>query len=123
MSKKKSLATRRAEASAAAERAAEIRRQHERGERRRRTLFVAAAVVGVFALIFGIGYAVQSSRDTTGEQAALPSGVVDRYAVPRGEASAPVTVTVAVDTDTRLLAHLGIDGVSAVASADLVRPP
>lgn len=37
--------------------------------------------------------------------------------------SAPVTVVVAVDTDTRLLTHLGIDEVSAVASADLVRPP
>lgn len=97
MSKKKSLATRRTEASAAAERAAEIRRQHERAERRRRTLFVAATVVAVFALIFGIGYAVQSTRDTTGDQATLPSGVVDRYAVPRGEASAAVTVTVYED--------------------------
>lgn len=97
MSKKKSLATRRAEASAAAERAAAIRQQHERAERRRRTLFVAAAVVGVLALVFGIGYAVQSTRDTTGEQATRPAGAVDRYAVPRGEASAPVTVTVYED--------------------------
>jgi protein-disulfide isomerase len=97
MSKKKSLATRRAESSAAAERAAAIRRQHERAERRRRTLVVTAAIVGVFALVLGIGYAVQSARDTTGEQATLPAGVVDRYAVPRGEASAPVTVTVFED--------------------------
>lgn len=97
MSKKKSLATRRAEASAAAQRTAEIRMQHERAERRRRTLIVGAAVVGVFALVLGIGYAVQATRDTTGEQATSPSGVVGGYAVPRGEESAPVTVTVYED--------------------------
>lgn len=97
MSKKKSKATRSAEASAAAERAAMIRQAQERAERRRRTLFVGAAIVGVFALVLGIGYAVQSARDTTGEQAIPPSGAVDRYAVPRGDASAPVTVTVYED--------------------------
>jgi protein-disulfide isomerase len=97
MSKKKSQATRQAEAAAAAERAAAIRQQHERSERRRRTAVVSGVVVGVFALVFAIGYAVQSSRDTTGEQATPPSGAVDRYAVPRGEASAPVTVTVYED--------------------------
>lgn len=97
MSKAKSNATRRAAATAAAERAATIRAQQERAERRRRALFVTAAIVGVFALVLGIGFAVQSTRDTTGQQATPPSGVVDRYAVPRGEASAAVTVTVYED--------------------------
>jgi protein-disulfide isomerase len=97
MSRSKSNATRRAEQTAAAERAAAIRQQQERAERRRRAMVVTAAVVAVFALVLGIGYAVQSTRDTTGEQASLPSGVVDRYAVPRGDASAPVTVTVYED--------------------------
>lgn len=97
MSKKKSMATRQAESAAAAERAAAIRQQHERSERRRRTAVVSGVVVGVLALVFAIGYAVQSSRDTTGAQARPPTGAVDRYAVPRGEASAPVTVTVYED--------------------------
>jgi protein-disulfide isomerase len=97
MSKSKSKATRRAEAMAATERAAAIRQEQERKERQRQALFVTGAIVAVFAVVLGIGYAVQSGRDTTGEQATLPSGVVDRYSVPRGEASAPVTVTVFED--------------------------
>jgi protein-disulfide isomerase len=97
MSKMKSKATRHAEATAASERAAVVLEQQARAERRRRAIVVTAAIVGVFALVLGIGYAVQSTRDTTGEQAALPSGVVNRYAVPRGEESAPVTLTVFED--------------------------
>jgi protein-disulfide isomerase len=97
VSKKKSNATRRAEQLAAHERAAEIRREHERKERRRRNGFVAAGVVVVLALVLGIGYAVQSSRDTTGQVATPPAGVVDDYALPRGDADAPVTVTIYED--------------------------
>ena len=51
------------------------------------TLVVAAGVVGVLALVLVIGYAVQSSRDTTGQVATAPAGVVDEYAVPRGDAT------------------------------------
>lgn len=97
MSKKKSNATRRAEQLATHERAAEIRKEHERKERRRRNGFIAAGVVVVLALVLGIGYAVQSSRDTTGQVATPPAGVVDDYAIPRGDAGAPVTVTIYED--------------------------
>jgi protein-disulfide isomerase len=97
MSKKKSNATRRAEQLATHERAAEIRKEHERKERRRRNGFIAAGVVVVLALVLGIGYAVQSSRDTTGQVATPPAGVVDEHAIPRGDADAPVTVTIYED--------------------------
>ncbi len=81
----------RAERTRASQRAAEIRREQEAKERRRRNLVVAAVVVVVLAVVAGIGYAVQAGRDTTGKAATSPSGV-DGYAVPVGEASAPVTV-------------------------------
>ena len=97
MAKKKSTATRRAEQTAAAERAAAIRKEQERKERRRRTLVIGGAIAAVLTLILLAGYAVQSARDTTGEAGAVPSGVVDDYAVPRGQESAPVTVTIYED--------------------------
>lgn len=97
MSKKKSNATRRAERLAAAERAAAVRREHERDERRRRNRLVAVGIAVALVLVLGIGYAVQSARDTTGQVATPPAGVVDRYALPRGDADAPVTVTVYED--------------------------
>lgn len=97
MSKKKSNATRKAEQLAASERAAAIRKEHERKEKRRRTLVIGGAIAAVLTLILLAGYAVQSSRDTTGEAGAVPSGVVDEFAVPRGQESAPVTVTVYED--------------------------
>jgi protein-disulfide isomerase len=75
----------------ASQRAAEIRKAQEAKERRRRNAVVAAVVVVVLAVVAGIGYAVQAGRDTTGESATAPSGV-EGYAVPVGEASAPVTV-------------------------------
>ena len=97
MSKKKSNATRRAETLAARERAAEVRREQERVERRRRNVVVGIAVAVVLLLVGGIGYAVQSSRDATGETATPPSGITDQYALVRGDADAPVTVTVYED--------------------------
>jgi protein-disulfide isomerase len=96
MAKKKSTATRRAESQAASERAAAIREQQERLERRRRTVGVSAAVLVVLALIFGIGYAVQSSRDTTGQSATPPAAAV-KYGIPVGASSAPVTVSIYED--------------------------
>ncbi|MBA2465571.1 MAG: thioredoxin domain-containing protein [Nocardioidaceae bacterium] len=96
MTKKKSNATRRAEQLAAAERAAAIRLEQERQEKRRR-VYVVIGVVLVLVLLLGLGYAVQSSRDTTGQVATPPTGVVDEYAVPRGATAAPVTVTIFED--------------------------
>ena len=97
MSKKQSNATKQANAQRAAERAAAIRKEQEAKERRRRVLVVSAAVIGVLALIVAIAVAVQSSRDTTGEAATPPAGAVDRYALPMGDTTAPVTVTVYED--------------------------
>jgi protein-disulfide isomerase len=97
MSKKKSNATRRAENLAAREKAAEVRRRQERVERRRRNVVVGVAVAVVLLLVGGIGYAVQSSRDATGESATPPSGITDTYALVRGEPDAPVTVTIYED--------------------------
>lgn len=78
MTKKQSKATKQANAQRAGERAAAIRKQHESKERRRRTLVVTAVVIAVLAAIGGIGFAVQSSRDTTGQVATPPDGVVDK---------------------------------------------
>ena len=96
MSRKQSKSTRLANARNAAERAAAIRKEQEARERRRRTLTVTVVLVSLVAL-FAIGYAVQSSRDTTGQLATPPSGVVGRYAVPHGEATAPVRISVYED--------------------------
>jgi protein-disulfide isomerase len=97
MSKKKSNATRRAENLAASERAAAIRKEQESKERRRRTVVITVAIAAVLTLLLAAGYALQSSRDTTGQATTPPSGVVDSYAVPFGKASAPVVVTVYED--------------------------
>jgi protein-disulfide isomerase len=97
MSKKKSNATRRAETLAASERAAAIRQEQERKEQRRRTLTVTAVVGAVLAFVLVIFVVAQSTRDTTGEATKPPSGVVDSYAVPRGQENAPVTVTIYED--------------------------
>src|SRR5687768_14314074 len=97
MSKKQSTATRTANAQRAAERAAAIRREQEVKERRRRTLTVSVLVIGVLSVIVAIVAAVQASRDTTGESATPPQGVVEQYALPLGPSSAPVKVQVYED--------------------------
>jgi protein-disulfide isomerase len=97
MASKKSNATRRAETLAAHERAAAVRREQERAERRRRNVFVGVAVAVVLLLVGGIGYAVQSSRDATGQTATPPAGASDSYALVWGDPDAPVTVTVFED--------------------------
>jgi protein-disulfide isomerase len=97
MSKKQSKATRQANAARAAERAAAIRAEQERAERRKRNLLVTAVVVGVLALVVGVAAWVQAGRDTTGQVATPPAGAVETYGVPMGPADAPVTVTVYED--------------------------
>jgi protein-disulfide isomerase len=51
------------------------------------------------AVVVGVGIAVQTSRSDVSGAArdAVPSGVVDQYAVPRGDRSAPVTLTLYED--------------------------
>ncbi len=97
MTKKRSTATRRAEAEAASSRAAAIRAEQDRAERRRRSLVVAAVVVVVLVVIGGIGYGLQSRSDTSGSSAAAPAGVVGGWAVPAGKDSAPAKVVVYED--------------------------
>jgi protein-disulfide isomerase len=92
-----SARTSRAQRTQAAQRAAEIRRKAEIKEQRRHNGLVTAAVLVALALLVAVGYAIQSSRDTTGQQAAVPAGVVGTYGVPLGDADAPVTVTIYED--------------------------
>lgn len=97
MSQKKSKATEQANMQRASERAAAIRAEHERKERRSRALMIAGAVVGVLILVVAIVVAVQSSRDTSGQAATPPDNVVEEYAIAIGDNDAPVEVTVYED--------------------------
>ncbi|CAN5161346.1 hypothetical protein BH18ACT9_BH18ACT9_22350 [soil metagenome] len=97
MSKKKSTATRRAEQLTASRQAATLREEQERQTRRRRIYVVGGGLAALLILLLGVGFAVQSSRDPTGQVARPPSGVVGQYAVARGDAEAPVTITVYED--------------------------
>lgn len=96
MSKKQSRATKQAASLRAAERAASIRQAQASKERRRRTVVVAGIVIVVLALIFGIGYGIQSNRDTTGQAAAAPAGA-SGYAIPIGKSTAKAKVAVYED--------------------------
>ncbi len=97
MTKKQSKATQQANMQRASERAAAIRAEHDRKERRTRTLLVTAAVVAVLIVVVAVVVAVQAGRDTTGKAATPPNGAVDTYSVAMGETNAPVTVTVYED--------------------------
>ena len=97
MAKKKSKATKLADAQRAAERAAAARREQQSKERRRRTVWISVAVLAVLALVVGVVAGVQAFRDTTGETATPPAGAVDTFALPMGEPGAPVTVEVYED--------------------------
>ena len=97
MSRKQSKATEQANMRRASERAAAIRAQQERKERRTRALLVSSAVVAVLILVVAVVAAVQASRDTTGQAATPPAGVVDRYSVQMGSSSAPAKVTIYED--------------------------
>ena len=97
MAKRKSQATREAQRQANAERAAAVLEEQRKQERRRRNRTIAVAVGVVLVLMLGIGYAVQSFRDTTGQAATPPAGAVDDYALAVGSADAAATVTVYED--------------------------
>ena len=97
MTKNQSKATQQANLRSASERAAAVREEYARKERRTRTLLVTAAVVAVLIIVVAVVVAVQAGRDTTGEAGAVPSGAVDTYSVAMGKADAPVKVTVYED--------------------------
>lgn len=77
----------------------QMQQQQRAAARRRRGVVVGLVIVVVLAVVVGVGIAVQMSRSdlSSGAGDAAPSGVVDRYAVPRGVASAPVTLTMYED--------------------------
>ena len=70
----------------------------QRRSERRHQLTIVAAVVAVLAVVVGIGFWVQSTRDTTGETAdAVPAGVTSDYGIVVGDESAPTAITVYED--------------------------
>lgn len=97
MSKKQSKATKQANMNAASERAAAIRAEHERKERRSRALVVGAAVIGVLIVVVAIAFGLQSGGGGEGQTSNPPANAVDDYTVSIGDADAPVTVTVYED--------------------------
>lgn len=96
MSKKQSKATKQANMSAASERAAAIRAEHERKERRTRAFVIGAVVIAMLLIVVVLTY-VMSRGDSTGQTGSAPEGVVDGYSVPMGADDAPVTVNVYED--------------------------
>ncbi len=103
---KRSTSERRQQ-SAAAMRAAELRKAQEAKERRRRSIIITVVMVLVIGVIAGVAALVYANQDATGAAGARPAGAVatssvpdsagGRYAVPWGEASAPVEVVVYED--------------------------
>lgn len=79
-----------------AERAAEALIAQERRERMRRLLIVGGVVV-VLLLVVGVGFWIQSTRDTAGEQTTTPAGATSEYAVGVGDKNAPDHVVVYED--------------------------
>jgi protein-disulfide isomerase len=97
MSKKQSKATKQANMQRASERAAAIRAEYERKERRSRAIVVAAAVVGVLLVVVAIAVGLNSGGGGEGQTSSPPANAVDSYAVPMGDDDAPVAVTVYED--------------------------
>ena len=79
-----------------AERAAEALIAQRQRERRRQVLVVGGIAV-VLMLVVGIGFWIQSGRDTAGAPVAAPAGAVDQYALGVGDPQAPDTVVVYED--------------------------
>jgi len=65
--------SKKASRESAAARAAAVLAEQQAAERRRR-LFIVGGVVLAVLLIVGVGFAIQSNRDTTGSSANTPSG-------------------------------------------------
>ena len=97
MTKKQSKATKEANMQRASERAAAIRAEHERKERRSRALVVAASVIGVLLVVIAIAVGLQQGGNGEGQTSTPPDNAVDDYALAMGDNDAPVTVTVYED--------------------------
>ena len=97
MSRKQSKATQQANMQRASERAAAIRAEHERKERRSRTIVVAASVIAVLLVVVAIAWGLQQGGTGEGQTSNPPDNVVDEYALAIGDNGAPVTVTVYED--------------------------
>ncbi len=97
MTKKQSKATKQANMQRASERAAAIRAEHERKERRSRALVVAASVIGVLLVVIAIAVGLQQGGNGEGQTSTPPDNAVDDYALAMGDNDAPVTVTVYED--------------------------
>ncbi|WP_165807122.1 DsbA family protein [Nocardioides currus] len=97
--------SKRNKAAERAARAAALKAEQERKERQKRIAMIAAVVVGIVVVIGG-GFLIQNLRDSTGEAATPPAGVVDDYGVMVGDASAPTTITIYEDFQCPICAQL-----------------
>ena len=79
-----------------AARTAALLAEQRRAERRRR-LLVVGAVVAVLAVVIGVGFFIQASRDTTGDAPSTTPSGTDGYSIFVGDESAPTTITVYED--------------------------
>jgi protein-disulfide isomerase len=82
----------------------EMQATQRASERRRRNLIVGGAVIAVIVIVVGLAIAVQSGRDDTGAGSQVPRNVdgagttaAADYSIVRGDANAPVTVTLFED--------------------------
>jgi len=75
-----------------------LRQQEAQARRRRRGLVVSAVVILALTLAVGVGIGVQRSRvAATTSSAGAPAGTVATFGIPRGQQSAPVTLTIFED--------------------------
>jgi protein-disulfide isomerase len=83
----------------AAERLRAMQAEQARAERRRRSVIVGSIVLVLIAAVVGIGIVVASNKDSavTHGAATVPPGANDKFGIYRGDASAPVTVTIYED--------------------------
>lgn len=78
------------------ERAAEIRRQEEKRQRNRK-IAIIGTVTAVLVVIIGVGWLVQSQRDSSGEPSAAPQGATEEYGLVVGPDDADSRVVVYED--------------------------
>ncbi|HSE07858.1 MAG TPA: thioredoxin domain-containing protein [Nocardioidaceae bacterium] len=97
MSRKQSNATKQANMQQAKERAAAVRAEQHRKERRSRLLVVTAVVLGVLLVVVAIAVGLQQGGNGEGQTSSPPASAVEEYAVAMGDNDAPVTVTVYED--------------------------